>query len=433
MCGVRLIPFCYRHVPHIPSHRVIYAHLASLHLLFAFLCSLALLFFACIREYNEQAKGTSDIWCRDRSIYNTAHYIERYLFSLFLTVYHISSSPFPHFLSTTASNPLTRSLRSNTDPRDLLSHEIITYGHHLPRATDPIPTAVSSIIMTAPSFLTVVQTSALKELSKFTGDPTQKVTQFIDAVEHIGHFTALDDSLLHSIATIKLGGAAFNWYDNNKDTLQTWAHLKAHLLQRFKPSLSVAKMKLKNRQQQPDESLMTYYDDVIDLCKQVDDKMPLHMIVDYLQDGIRADLKIHVKRQMKLANDVLSPAVFLKIARDEEELQHETSYTQSPSNAPHNSYFNHFTAAISTSATAPNSFPQQPHSPTQQYTSHVSRSSPRQSYRSSTSRAKYPYSPCLICQKTNHRTIDCYQKQATGCYRCGDSGHNIRQCPQVFP
>ncbi|CAF3989523.1 unnamed protein product, partial [Rotaria magnacalcarata] len=66
--------------------------------------------------------------------------------------------------------------------------------------------------MESNSFVNFIQSTALKELPKFTGDPQQKVTQFIDGVERIGTFTELNELLLHSIATIKLGGAAFNWY-----------------------------------------------------------------------------------------------------------------------------------------------------------------------------------------------------------------------------
>jgi hypothetical protein len=169
--------------------------------------------------------------------------------------------------------------------------------------------------MSVNPFMNTLQTIALKELTKFTGDPSQKVTQFINAIEQIGTFTELNDSMLHSLATIKLDGAAFNWYDNNKESLTSWSSLKTHLLERFKPSLSAVKTQLKERKQQSGETLLAYYDDVIDLCKQVDSEMPLHMIVDYLQDGLREELKIQVKCHMKTLNIELTPAIFLKIAR----------------------------------------------------------------------------------------------------------------------
>ncbi|CAF3490665.1 unnamed protein product, partial [Rotaria socialis] len=127
-------------------------------------------------------------------------------------------------------------------------------------------------------------------------------------------------------------------YDNNKETLRSWRELKQHLLERFKPSLSTAKTQLKERKQQAGETLIAYYDDIIDLCKQVDNNVPLHMIADYLQDGLRQELKIHAKRQVKALNDEPTPAIFLKISRDEEELQHGISSEQQPSITPPQPY-----------------------------------------------------------------------------------------------
>ncbi|CAF1684163.1 unnamed protein product [Rotaria magnacalcarata] len=96
--------------------------------------------------------------------------------------------------------------------------------------------------------------------------------------------------------------------------------LKHDLLDRFKRSRSTPKTQLKECKQQPGETLIAYYDDIRDLCKQVDTNIPLHMIVDYLQDGLRHELKIHVERQLKALNDEHTPAMFSKIACDEEEL-----------------------------------------------------------------------------------------------------------------
>lgn len=278
----------------------------------------------------------------------------------------------------------------------------------------------------------LIQTTALKELSKFTGDHNQKVTQFINSVENIGQLTALNDSMLHSIATLKLGGSAYNWYDNNKETLGSWTSLKQHLIERFKPSLSAAKTQLKDRKQQPGEKLLVYYDDVIDLCKQVDSNMPLHMIVDYLQDGIRNDLKLHVKRRLRTLTDDPTPAMFLKIARDEEELQNEVSSDAQHSFIPPQPYFTNITAAI---GKPPQKSDNSIHLQRSQKTFNTDRT---RSYNRSDS--YYPrssvqpnrYSPCLICNRHDHRSIDCYRKQSSGCYKCGNHNHYLRDCPQVF-
>ena len=282
-------------------------------------------------------------------------------------------------------------------------------------------------------FLTQLQQTALKELQKFTGEPEQKISQFINAIEHIGSFTKLDDNALHALATIKLGGSAFNWYDNNKDTLTTWPSLKTHLRERFQQSISSAKTQLKTRTQQPDESLASFYDAVIDLCIQVDPNMPMYMIIDYLQDGVRDDLKIHIKRRLRnLATDVITPALFLKIARDEEELQKEVSPPSGASSHSH-PYFSNVVAAtrarqdtLTDHRTPPSYSSNRRFAPrTPAFTSN------RSSY-SNSSMSQQQYRPCLICNRSNHRTIDCFHKQSSGCFKCGNSNHPIRDCPQVF-
>ena len=271
----------------------------------------------------------------------------------------------------------------------------------------------------------------MKELTKFTGDPDQKVTQFVDAVEHIGTFTEWTEPALHTLATIKLGGLAFNWYNNNRNTLRTWPFLKANLLERFQPSISVTTTGLKTRRQQPDESLSTFYDDIIELCKQVDKDMPTHMIVDYLQDGVRDDLKVHIKRRMATIPDALSPALFLKITRAEDELQKDVAAAPPPSlfSQP---YFGHVAVATNTSTAVSPHY----HAPA----TSTSTPAPRAPFRNTHPRSSDPghpnsaprCRPCLICNKTNHRTIDCSGKQPSGCFKCGDPTHVIRACPQVF-
>jgi len=295
-------------------------------------------------------------------------------------------------------------------------------------------TASSSVTTTTTSdpFLVSLQATALKELQKFTGDPTQKVTHFINAIEQLGTFTSLNDSMLHAVATLKLGGSAFNWYDNNKESLNSWFSLKTSLLERFKPSLSAAKTQLKERHQQPGESLLGYYDDVIDLCKQVDSAMPLHMIVDYLQDGVRDELKIHVKRRMKTLPVDPSPAQFLKIARDEEELQKEFSYSSSSNTTATQPYFAHLTAATSAAIAHPDRSNNGSRSTTFQSSRPTHTLNPLMS---SSPRFATPYNryrPCLICNQSNHRTINCFHKQPSGCYKCGAPDHVVHQCPQVF-
>jgi len=41
-------------------------------------------------------------------------------------------------------------------------------------------------------------------------------------------------------------------------------------------------------------------------------------------------------------------------------------------------------------------------------------------------------SPCLICVRHNHRTMGCYQRKSSGCFKYGLNDHRVSNCPQVF-
>jgi hypothetical protein len=126
---------------------------------------------------------------------------------------------------TTASN--RKNTRSNTNREDLLPHDIFTYGTSVPAAPISPPSSVPNIkpvsIMTTNSFLHTLQTSAINALSPYTGDSSQRVTEFVAAVEHIGGYTNLDPSMLHSLSTSKLDGPALRWYFQSRDSLSTWS------------------------------------------------------------------------------------------------------------------------------------------------------------------------------------------------------------------
>ncbi|CAF1228276.1 unnamed protein product [Adineta steineri] len=183
--------------------------------------------------------------------------------------------------------------------------------------------------------------------------PTNNPQEFLNSLELVEVSDFITDVLARD-SYLDLVARHLIWYDNNKALLNLWTSLKANLFERFKPLLSTAKTQLKERQQQPGESFLTYYDDVIDLCKQVDSDMSLHMIIDYLQDGVCAELKIHIKRCMKKLDDDPSPAQFLKIARDEEELQKEFSYSSSSNATATQPYFAHLIATTSPTITHTN-------------------------------------------------------------------------------
>ncbi|CAF1504501.1 unnamed protein product [Adineta ricciae] len=182
---------------------------------------------------------------------------------------------------------------------------------------------------TQDSAMMICYRECLSNLEKFNGSDERKTTQFIHYIERIGKMINARGDILYSMCTAKLDGEAKRWYDNNT-TLDTWETLKPALVERFTTTDSSSKVfeQLKERKQKPEETVTSYYDTVIKLCHEYDPTVSQKMIISWLENGLYETLKIPVKRQMKsLAETARTAQTFLKIAKAEQELQHESVST----------------------------------------------------------------------------------------------------------
>ncbi|CAF5071218.1 unnamed protein product, partial [Rotaria magnacalcarata] len=322
------------------------------------------------------------------------------------------------------------------------------------------------------SAMMICYRECLSNLSKFNGGEEYKIFQFISNIERIGKMIDANENILHCMCTAKLDGEARRWYDDNMSLTQ-WEQLKFALLERFTRCDSSSKLfeQLKERKQKTDETITSYYDAIIKLCHEYDPSMSQKMIISWLENGINDSLKIPIKRQMKaLSDSARTTQAFLKIAKDEQELQEE-NVPERETTAPYVPYFSN---TVSTTLKTPenihpsesqhlhqtqttntrevnNLYQQQKHFNVQPRSPPRIRHIPSQhrsfnlQSQSSTSRRNIKhiptehaasnnsstmnmrqYGPCSICQRNNHRTIDCYYKKPFGCYQCGQSDHRVR-------
>lgn len=165
----------------------------------------------------------------------------------------------------------------------------------------------------------------LSNLEKFNGSEEQKVLQFINNIERTGRIIEANDNILHCMCIAKLDGEAKRWYEDNM-ILNEWNQLKLALSERYTTSDSSSKIfeQLKERKQRTDESVTSYHDAIIKLCHEYDVTMSQKMMISWLENGVKDSLRIPIKRQMKLLPEAArTTQAFLKIAKDEQELQEE--------------------------------------------------------------------------------------------------------------
>jgi hypothetical protein len=209
-------------------------------------------------------------------------------------------------------------------------------------------TEVSQIMPTntQESAMMICYREYLSNLEKFSGDEDQKAIQFINNIERIGKMIEANDDILYCTTTAKLEDETKRWYEINT-SLTHWETLKSALLERFTTSDSSSKVfeQLKERKQKSDETVTSYYDAIIKLCLEYDPAMSQKMMISWLENGIKAPLKIQIKRQMTLLPESARTAQsFLKIAKDEQELQEENT----PETEPTPSYIPYFANTVST-------------------------------------------------------------------------------------
>ena len=185
--------------------------------------------------------------------------------------------------------------------------------------------------------------------------------------------------------------------------------------------------------------------------------MSEHMIMQYLISGLDSHFKKAISRHESSMTTLIDFLKYAKIEQDLHDTFEKTYYSTSHVDQPFFTGNNPLIPSLTTMIKQPkNSQSYQPHDirPThsvQSQSSEFQRNSPTRSWQrlSTTYQNEIRnYSPqrtvtnqhankqttftrhydnCKICERRNHRTIDCFHKRSTGCFNCGQD-HVVRDC-----
>jgi hypothetical protein len=316
--------------------------------------------------------------------------------------------------------------------------------------------------MADPSILARARKARFDDLINFSGQPSEDVERFLKSIKNITKAT--NESNNHELLEIvrgKLTQSAGIWFDNNEAKFRTWSDFEVAFRNRYLSTTTTSKKfeQLKQRRQKPDELIINYCDEIINLCREVDPEMSDLTIIQYLLSGLNTNVRKELSRREPAMNSLNE---FLKYAKIEQDLNDtfdklgEISIDQQPQ-------FD-FSRPIHTTATATiNTRKYDFRNDKQNY--HVKQSFNKQSSdlernlntrrveptqtsfnstRNTFSRRNWqtnkPFTPqantsrqnlnCKICGRKNHRTIDCFHKKKSGCFKCGEN-HMIRDCKML--
>jgi hypothetical protein len=286
------------------------------------------------------------------------------------------------------------------------------------------------------TLLTKARKARFDDLPNFSGHPSEDVERFLKSIKNITKATdESDDHQLLEIVRGKLVKSAGLWFDNNESKFKTWLDFETAFRTRyFSTTIVHTKFeKLKRRKQRTDESITFYFDDIVDLCRDIDTKMSDKMIIQHLLSGLNPDFKKELSRRQPTIQTLDE---FLKYAKIEQDL-HDTfdkSYhlsLESQSSIPEN--HSSLVPPLATAVEAKHQqFRYKPH--TKPKSSDNKRNSRpviprtttgpvnRQNQRFRIPRNDNKPNPttmntsnqtlnCKVCGRKNHRTIDCFHKK----------------------
>lgn len=313
-------------------------------------------------------------------------------------------------------------------------------------------TASRTSSMADTTILSKARKARFDDLPNFSGHPSEDVERFLKSIKYMTKAT--DESSNHEILEIvrgKLTKSAGIWFDDNESKFQTWLEFETAFRTRyFSTTLTHTKFeKLKHRIQKQEEAVTAYFDDIVNLCQEIDPSMSDLIIIQHLMSGLNANFKKELSRRQ---STIITLNDFLKYAKIEQDL-HDTfdksrELSLNSEHSPHENKSSDVPPVTTTTQPTSQRFPRNKY--TFRQNSVNTRNSNPQTQRNTPgpsnkfnqqqripSRNTQPYpnatrtsnqtSHCKICNRTNHRTIDCFHKQPNGCYNCGRN-HAVRDC-----
>lgn len=293
------------------------------------------------------------------------------------------------------------------------------------------------------------QKEAMKKIAEFSGESNElDINEWLFDLTNLFSLMKLKDEAKILETMGKLTGPALRWYQENLSTFTCWSNAEKALRDRFQEFTSNSQLMQDffSIRQEEHQSVIAFYENVIRQYRKSRHCITEHQVITVLQTGVKDSLKEYLIRNEQEIN---KPEEWLKYAREEEYIQkriHQQRNNTHPE-IREQPFFQPMLSTITTQPTVPNRQLQTvetikahpyhrkqnrnlTHTINHQFMQQNYPQNRRHNPREYSTTGSHGTDTCLICNRTNHRTSKCYYKKDNGCFKCGQSNHQLRDCPK---
>ena len=275
------------------------------------------------------------------------------------------------------------------------------------------------------------QKEAMKKIMEFSGESNElDIDEWLSDLTNLYTVMQFNDQTKILETMGKLTGPALRWYQENLRSFASWNDTENALRKRFKEFTSTSQLlqDLFCTHQQENESVISFYENVIRRYRRAQQHVTERQVITVLQSGVKSLLKEQLIRREE---EISKPEQWLQFAREEECIQKRIHQQRQQilvesSKVP---FFDSMlpTATIQAKPSMIKNYGKYSKQQPEQKSLTNHRSLNRQGKQQPVSQIN---KGCLICRRRNHSTNNCFYKKETGCYKCGQTTHRIRDCPQ---
>ncbi|CAF4225300.1 unnamed protein product [Rotaria sordida] len=316
-----------------------------------------------------------------------------------------------------------------------------------------VSTQSSTITSTIPSIQYVINIDPLQQMKDFVkpffGNPEDDAFKWLASIAHFFDIVRLPgnkDELCFQYAPAFLKTYAYRWWTENKSFISNWSCFKQMFTEQFgEKNEYLLEQQMNQRKQQPNEPVIKYYYDMMELCHKCDPTMSDKQKVRKLILGLRLSLY-----QEAIKDDYSTPKEFLLNVQQLENIEklvelRQISIDDSTTEQQHNDDLSS-RPQINSSSYVHHQNPSSSFSSHHFYQSNVQLDTyDSRYYRTfpNPGRAPQSFSSDRNFQSSSNSTPSSQSNKPSRtkdiqCYHCGKWGHFARNCyqrnnPSLFP